>query len=271
MEKNKIISELKKKIEKAMEKNIADIKRTGVLFSGGVDSTLLAYMAKQIGKDVRCYTAALCEEGLSTSKDFEASKKASKKYGFKLKARTINLTELEELIPKVIKIINSTNVVKIGVAIPLYIAMEEAKKENVSFLISGIGSEEIFAGYERHAKAEDINKECREGLKNIKERDLDRDNAIAEHFGIELITPLLDKELVEFALQIPGEYKINKNQNKLIFRETAIKIGLDKETAMLKKRGAQYGSGFDKGIQKLSKKNGFKFKSEYLNSLNVFF
>ena len=271
MEKEQIIDELKEKLIAVMEKDICKREKTGVLYSGGVDSSLLAYIAKQKVNDVMCYTASLNESGLSTPKDLEAAKEGAQKYGFKLRVRTINLNELEKLIPKVMKIINSSNVVKVGVAIPLYLAMEEAKKDGVLCLISGIGSEEIFAGYERHAKASDINKECREGLKNIKERDLDRDNSIAKYFGIELKTPLLDKELVEFSLNIPGEYKINNNQNKLILRETAIKTGLDEETAMLKKRGAQYGSGFDKGIQKLAKKNGFKFKSEYLKSLNVFF
>lgn len=271
MKKQEIIEQLKKKLDKAIERNIANDEKIGVLFSGGVDSSLLAYMAKQKGKEVRCYSAALNEGGLSIPKDLESSQEVAKKYNFYLKVRTITLGELEKIIPKVMNIIKSSNVVKVGVAIPLYLSMELAEEDSISYLLSGIGSEEIFAGYERHAKANDINKECIEGLKNIKKRDLDRDNSIAKHFHMELRTPLLDDELVEFALNIPGKYKIAREQNKLILRETAMEIGLDEKTSMLKKRGAQYGSGFDKGLQKLAKKKGFKFKSEYLNSLNVLF
>ena len=44
-------------------------------------------------------------------------------------------------------------------------------------------------------------------------------------------------------------------------------IGVPKLAAERKKKGAQYGSGFDKAIQKLAKKNGFKHKKRYVESL----
>ena len=44
-------------------------------------------------------------------------------------------------------------------------------------------------------------------------------------------------------------------------------LGLKKEFAFRKKKAAQYGSNFDKAILKLAKKNGFKYKKEYLDYL----
>ena len=267
--KQEIIEKLKIKIKKAVEKNLPDENYIGVLFSGGVDSTLIAYLLKDMGKNIICFTSALAEEGLVQSKDLVASKRAAEKYDFPLDISEINLKEMEEVIPKVMRIIKSDNVVKVGVAIPIHLAIEKAAKKGIRTVMSGIGSEEIFAGYERHAQALDINEECKAGLERIKERDLDRDNAIAEYHKINLKSPLLEKELVDFALTIPGDYKIKDGENKLILREAAIEMGLDNETAMRKKIGAQYGSGFDKGLQKIAKKNGFKYKSEYLRSLNI--
>jgi asparagine synthase (glutamine-hydrolysing) len=45
-------------------------------------------------------------------------------------------------------------------------------------------------------------------------------------------------------------------------------IGLG-EMAWRKKKAAQYGSCFDKAISKLTKKNKFQFKKNYLESLHM--
>ena len=50
-------------------------------------------------------------------------------------------------------------------------------------------------------------------------------------------------------------------------QEIAYDIGLPKQAYDRKKKGAQYGSGFDKAITKLAKKNGFKLKKRYIDSL----
>ena len=54
---------------------------------------------------------------------------------------------------------------------------------------------------------------------------------------------------------------------KMILIEATKQIGLKEEDAMRKKLGAQYGSKFDRGLQKLAKLKGFRYKSEYLNNL----
>ncbi len=66
-------------------------------------------------------------------------------------------------------------------------------------LFSGLGSEELFAGYERHLKSSDINKECYNGLLNIYERDLYRDDVVTMFNNIELRVPFLDRDLISLA------------------------------------------------------------------------
>lgn len=263
------VKDLQEKIFKAIRKELGKLNegdKVGVLFSGGVDSTLIAYCLKELGVEFICYTAALEGEKLSAARDLVSAREVAKKYGFQLKENILNVDEMEPVLKDVVKIIDSTNVVKAGVAMPLYLCMQKASEDKVGALFSGLGSEEIFAGYERHI-SEDINRECRKGLQEIQERDLERDNALAEHFNMKLLLPFLEKELVEYALEIPGEYKIVNEHKKMILREAAINIGLKEEDAMRKKLGAQYGSKFDRGLQKLAKLKGFRYKSEYLNNL----
>ena len=75
-------------------------------------------------------------------------------------------------------LIEDSNVVKVGVALTFYAACEQAKKDGCKVIFSGLGSEEIFAGYKRHKDSFDINKECLSGVLKIYERDLYRDDVI---------------------------------------------------------------------------------------------
>jgi len=260
-----ILKELKELVINSIKKNIPK-ERFGILFSGGVDSTLIAQVCKKEKRDFICYTAALDEKGLKKAEDLIYAKKASKKLNLKLKIRTINLKETEEYIKKILKILKEPDVVKVGVALPFYISFEMARKDKIDVMFSGLGSEELFAGYERHLKARNVNKECFNGLLNMYERDITRDKAISKAQKIKLRIPYLDEELIKYALRIPAEFKLSKTQNKLILREVAEQLGL-KEFAWRKKRAAQYGSRFARAIEKLAKRNAFKYKKDYLKSL----
>jgi len=278
-----ILKELKNLLVNSVEKNIPE-EKFGILFSGGVDSTVIAKICKLLDSknpkglgnsknfqsdnksNFICYTSALKEKGLKEAEDLIYAKKAAKKFNLKLKVKTINLIETEKYIKKILKILKEPNVVKVGVALPFYIAFEMAKKDKVNILFSGLGSEELFAGYERHIKAKNINKECFNGLLNMYERDISRDLKIAKALKINLKIPFLEKELINYSLKIPSKFKLTKDKKKIILREVAQQLGL-KEFAWRKKRAAQYGSKFDRAILKLAKRNGFKYKKDYLKSL----
>ncbi len=267
-DKEKIKHELKKSLVEAVKSRVEDVDKVGVLFSGGVDSTLIAIILKKLKKDFICYTAGFVEKGLKAPEDLEFAERAAKVYGFRLKAKKIGYKETEKAIKEVLRLIETPNPVKVGVALPFYLAAKEAKKDKVKVILSGLGSEELFAGYERHAevmrKRGDVNKECLKGLKNMWERDLYRDDVVMMANNIELRLPFLRCDLIDLALRIPAKYKITEKQNKIILREAAEELGMKKEFAQRKKRAAQYGSGFDKAIRKLAKKQG---KTEYLDKL----
>lgn len=245
---------------------LAPREKFGILFSGGVDSAFIAHICKNLGRDFVCYTAGLKENGLKVADDIVWAEKAAKEMGLSLKKREIGLAGLGKCAENVVRVIHSANVVKVGVAVPLFLAMEMAKKDGITSVFSGLGSEEIFAGYERHAKAADINSECRKGLEMLEERDLERDRRLASYFGVELKLPFLDRELVDYALKIPGEIKIKGEIKKYILREAALESGMPRDIAFRKKQAAQYGSNFDRGIAKLAKAGGVQ-KSAYLKSL----
>ncbi len=260
---------IEKKTEKhllqAIQKRLPDPgQKLGILFSGGIDSTILAHICKHLGREFVCYTAALEEDGMGEAQDLAAAQKAAEELGFDLKVKKLDLAATRKYLEKIIPLIEDTNGVKAGVALTLYAACERAKEDGVTVILSGLGSEEIFAGYERHKKSHDINKECLAGLRKIYERDLYRDDVLSMDNNIEMRLPFLDRDLVEHALTIPASLKLNDNENKIILRDIARKQGVPEAFAARKKKAAQYGSKFDRALQRLAKKEGFKTKSAFL-------
>ena len=266
--------ELKEKItvllDHAVEKRIPE-KKFGLLFSGGIDSTYLAKYFKDHGHDFTCYTAVL-DTGLTNGTsatippDLEAAQKVAKELGLKLKVKKIKLEQIPKYLQKIVPLIEDSNVVKVSVALTFYVACEMAKEDVCKVIFSGLGSEEIFAGYERHKNSANINQECLSGLRKMYERDLYRDDVLTMDNSMELRLPFLDLELVDYALKIPGKYKIKGEITKYILREIAFEKGIAKEFAQRKKTAAQYGSKFDYALGKLGKQYKFASKSAYLRT-----
>lgn len=234
-------------------------KKFGVLFSGGIDSTLIAFICKKLNADFVCYTV-----GLENSPDIISAEEVAKKYGFNLKKKVLSMIEVEKAIKIVVKIVGP-DTLKVGVGSVVYEAVKLAKADKIDFLFSGLGSEEIFAGYERHGEAKDINAECWAGLKTMYSRDFVRDFSVAKVLNVDIVTPFLDDNVIVSAMQISGNEKIKEGHKKFALRKFAEELGL--KDAWREKKAAQYGSYFDKAIFKLAKKNGFEFKTHYLNSL----
>ncbi|MBR9675725.1 asparagine synthase [Candidatus Woesearchaeota archaeon] len=267
-DKKEAVETIKKLISEAVEKLIPKKQSFGVLFSGGVDSTLIAYLLQKKGHDFTCYSVGFFDENQKMSEDLEISKKIAKKLGLKQRIIVLDFREVEKVIKETVNILGPklSNVVNVGVGAVEVAGIITAKKDGVNYLFGGLGSEEIFAGYERHKKAEDVDEESWNGLIGMYERDLLRDDAISTHFDTTLLTPFLDEELIREAMKIPSKYKVNEKGNKLVLRRAAVELGLDEEYAFRPKRAAQYGSRINNALDKLARKNK-QLKAEYITSL----
>jgi len=252
-----------KQVEKLLIDAIESIpknKKIGLFFSGGIDSLVLANYLKKLNYNFTCYTIAFDKD----AEDLKNSKEIAKKLNLKLKHKIINQKEIPKYLKKIITMLKNTNPIQVSVALAIYAASELAKKDKTQIVLSGLGSDEIFGGYSRHKKSKNLNKELKDGLRNVYKIDLIRDILITKYHNLEIRTPYLKKELVKYSIKIPKKYKIKNNINKFILRDLAIKEGIPKKYSLRPKKAAQYGSKSDKAIEKLAKKEK-KFKSEYLN------
>ncbi len=252
--------QLKGSIIESIKKQAKD--DNAVLFSGGIDSTLIAFILKKLNKDFTCYSI-----GIENSKDLKAAEEIATTLGFKLKSKIVSLDEVEIYLKKTIKILKERDTVKLSIGTVVHIAADLAKQDNQSNLFSGLGAEELFVGYKRYRTSENPEKECWNGLKTTWKRDLSRDIPIANNLNVIINAPLLDEEVIKQSMAFPIKEKFDIERDKIILRELAIDLGIPIEFANRKKIAAQYGSGIDKAITKLAKRNGFKLKRDYLNQL----
>lgn len=267
----------------AMEKRVPEDSEIGLLFSGGVDSTLIAAVLQELGVDFTAYTSGIQHGNVNAPRDMDWAEKVAEDMGIELVSCEAELEEVDKDLPRIVDWISSTSVVKNGVALPFHYALmrkpeffgssrssktvssrgNSDDREKVVF--SGLGSEQLYAGY--HRQQGYLNKECLSGLRGMFEQDLYRDNVISFRHGYELRVPFLDHELIEHALTIPEGYKVKDDYRKYVLRKAAEKIGVPEKVAWRCKTAAQYGSNFDKAIDRLAKDRGFDHKQEYLNSL----
>ena len=252
----------------------------GILLSGGIDSSLIAKICKDYGYDFRCFCV-----GIVGSKDLYYAQKISDHLNLDLVTREYSYEEVENLLNEVIKIlpkpiIEDDNyieyIVKVTVSAVLLGAMRLGDEE---LFLSGIGAEELFAGYQRHSKAideggewrglaiENLETESLNGLKRMHNLVFERDGLICNHLSKSVLAPYLANNVILQAMNMDSAQKIDSYNNKKILREIASDIGIPEEFYNRKKKGAQYGSGFDKAISKLAKLNNFKLKKRYLENL----
>jgi len=257
MDKEKIIRNLKE----LLLSSIKNVKKVGIAFSGGIDSSLLALLCNRLNIQFKLYSV-----GFESSIDLEWANRISTEMGWDIKNKIVSFRNAERTVKKIIRILKTDDIIDICMGCIFYNTLKMAKKDKINFILSGLGSDEIFAGYQKHEK--DIN-ECWKDLKKVLHNDIRRDEILAKEFNIKILYPFLNKELVEYSMKIDPSLKLNNGFKKVILRECSIELGSQERFAWRRKKAAQYGSRFDKVIEKMTKKSDFKFKNDFLKDLKI--
>ncbi|MCX8189653.1 MAG: asparagine synthase-related protein [Candidatus Diapherotrites archaeon] len=230
-------------------------KKCAVLFSGGLDSSLIAYAVSKKVKRTELYCV-----GLPNAKVFEKASKAASLLNLSLNTVIIDEERLHLLLPKIAKIISSENKMQLQIAVPFYFCMERIKEHNIKHVFSGQGADELFFGYDEfrrmlQSKSNDGLETARlDKLQKVCNLDIKRDLAIAKNFSLSLHFPFLESSFVFIALAFPPKENIcgpNDFLRKHVLRKLAKKLGLPDEICYERKNAIQYGSGVSKRIKQL--------------------
>ncbi len=233
---------------------------TGVLFSGGLDSSLIAKLCLDLGFDVSLYSAAVRD-----SHDWRHIPEAAKSFGCALVLREIGREDIEGYARRVMAATDRRHAMDVSIGIPFYAACERAASDGKGAILIGQGADELFAGYNRYLRmqGEELTTALAKDLEKLRSIDIRRDEAIARANGLELTTPYLDDEVVKAASGIPLEFKLKDGVRKFVLREVARKRGLPNTIVEGGKKAVQYSTGTEKLLASVAKDNGMNLQ-EYL-------
>ena len=249
MKKNRL-ERLCEAIETSVEKSCKE--SVTVAFSGGIDSSLVAFLARKF-TDVE-----LIAVGTPNSYDLDAAISAAKLMDMKL--RTI-VVEPSKMVLEGINMQKELKLrpIEVEFMLPFWIAAKNSKNP---ILMCGQGADELFGGYARFRKENTKNNLTKE-VNDLINRLPEREKKIAEFFNRNLSCPYLSKDVIEAAEKFTIKERIGK-VGKVPLREAASKLELPEDIANRKKKAAQYGSGSQKAIKDIIK-HKIEFKIEFEN------
>jgi len=245
---------------KSTRERVSDVDEVAVAFSGGLDSTVLAVLAKTCTPNVH-----LVGVGLENQPELGHAEKAAESLKLPLHLQTYTVAEVENVLGRVLWLIEEPDVMKVGVAIPFFWTAEVASRIGCRVLLAGQGADEMFGGYHRY-----LSEYVRGGVKAVQksmfhdilmshETNFQRDTPVCAFHKVELRLPYVDRELVRFALRLPVNLKIESADDhvrKRVLRHVAKNLGISEFIAKRTKKAVQYATGVDKALKELARRRG---------------
>lgn len=213
---------LKKNVENIIEKNLIGNRKVGVYLSGGIDSTIIALVTKEINDKIEAFTSIYENSQKKDNEDYEITKKICKNYSIKLHTSVIKEKDMldgneflkaSKFFDEPIANLNFFS---------SYKQSEMAKMNNTSVILTGDGADEIFGGYRKYqtlklAKSLSVFSFINNKLKIYKNL---KDNEVPYHFYKKLsdkfFHQIFKKEFLENLIKSKNHlYNIEQNKNKI--------------------------------------------------------
>lgn len=254
--------------------------KLSILFSGGLDCTVLAYLAAENSSSTEKITLLnvafenpRTKEGYQTPDrlvGIRSFEELEKLHPNRFDFHEVNVPYSETLAHRdhVRKLMSpQDSVMDLSIAIAFYFASQPVSALTSDsgkvgpVLFSGLGADELFGGYTRHARTfaqgpDTFASELQLDFSRLHSRNLGRDDRVVAGWGRESRYPYLDETVVDWAQRT---CPIGLKENKMVLRQVARDLGFF-GAAEEKKRAIQFGarsakmelgSGKIKGHEKL--------------------
>jgi len=251
---------LEKLLEESIRERVSDAEKVGVAFSGGIDSCVVAHLARKCGVAVN-----LISVGLEGRSELAHAEEAAKALCMPITVKTFKIGDVEKTLWKVLWLLEEPDAMKASVAIPFFWAAQIASKLGCDVLLSGQGADELFGGYHKYlavyAKygAKRVIEALYDDTVMSYERNFQRDEPLSAFHKIDLRLPFADIGTVRFALSLPIDLKIvseNDSLRKRILRKVAKNLCIPTFIADRPKKAIQYATGVDRALRLVASGKG---------------
>ena len=240
-------------VEEAVQKRMADNAVEGVLLSGGLDSSIIACVAKECKPDIKAFTVSV--EG---GEDLPLARDMARYLGIEHHVHMYTESDVIEVLSRVIYHLESFEEDNVHGAVANFFASRLAAR-HTKCVLTGEGADEFLGGYhEQLRRAKDEKEVARlidkliavaynTGLQRL-------DRMMAVH-SLEFRTPFLDQRVTNFCLKVPTSWKVHGAERigKWLLRR-AFSERLPKHIAWQTKRPFASGAGSSKFMRALALK-----------------
>lgn len=249
---------------KSTMERVSDAEKIAVSFSGGLDSSVIAVLAKKCMKNVNLVTV-----GLEGHPELRHAETAAESLELPIQIQAYTVADVENVLKKVLWLIEEPDVMKVGVAIPFFWAAQIASEIKCHVLLAGQGADELFGGYHKYLNqyaqggVEAVQKAMFHDVVNSYETNFQRDNPVCAFHKVDLRLPFIDREVVRFALSLPLNLKITSAEDSLrkhVLRRVAQDMNVPTFISDKTKKAVQYTTGVDRAIRELARKKGLTQK-----------
>lgn len=216
-----------------------------IALSGGIDTSLIALIARFSGLDLRGFISMYLG---GIPRDIYYASYLARVLGIELEFVPIDPLKANEIAEKVVECIGRDRIdshgdggcIEIRNDIVFYSVIEHARRK-CKCIYTGSGGDELFAGYTfmLHQRSDDLESIIERYAFKGRYPELE----IAECLGVRVISPYLDKRIIDLALEIPVEcLRSSSMKGKEILRRILEERGLEL-IASREKTPAESGSG----------------------------
>ena len=213
----RILAEL---LQGAVEMRLKAGNVSGVLLSGGLDSSTIAYLAKEFQPDLKTFTVGA---SINDSEDLRRAREMAQYLGTEHYDYIYREREIEQVLPQVIYHLESFDEDCVYGAVANYFAARLAA-QHTDCVLCGEGADEFLGGYHELKKAKnetEFLQLSQDLISNAYHTGLQRlDRMMAAH-SLEFRPPFLDGRVIAFCSKIPPAWKVygKKKVEKWILRK----------------------------------------------------
>ncbi|MCA9620291.1 MAG: hypothetical protein KC731_14815 [Myxococcales bacterium] len=206
-------SHLRSLVDHAVKKRLMADVEVGTFLSGGLDSSIISAVARQHSPSLRCFTV-----GMEGTPDVEAARRVAAFLGVEHHVRTFTIDEMIALLPEAIWHVESYNPSMVTGAVVTLMASRLAKEAGLKVVLCGEGADEIFAGYKavREMAWPELTKASWQLINNLHNTECKRLDRMTMAVSLEARVPFLDRDVVEYALNLPGAAKLVERDGRLV-------------------------------------------------------